>query len=134
MTTVIDEEQDLTADLDWEWIYDDEEESGTTPTAPAGDGSTIARRGTALGARTTSEKRKIVGARQGRFTARLGQAFLLKNDGKEPWVAMLHEFIEDEVDGEKLVSFMWFSWPKEIRTATKRRTDSLPVRCVTFRI
>lgn len=112
-----DPEADLTADLDWEWIYDENDISEAK--APS-------RKRKATGALLPVESQRIVGARQGRFQVKSGETFVLQAGPNELWVALLHDFVADE-NGDMLALFQWLSPPKEIRNRAKRRTDALPV-------
>jgi origin recognition complex subunit 1 len=103
-----------TEDYPWEWIHEAEDEK------PGKDGSKK-RTSTALSDST------IIGARMGSFECRLGDPVLLKADGSEAWVGIIHHFFEDEETGEKMANFMWFSTPREIRNKVKKRNDALEV-------
>ncbi|KAJ2973793.1 hypothetical protein NQ176_g6409 [Zarea fungicola] len=105
-----DEELD-TEDVHWEWIYEDE----ATTRAYAEEGDRKRRK---------VSGRPITGARLGTFECRIGDTVLLKADGSnEAWVAIICEFVEDDGDGDKAASFMWFSTEKEIRNKDKKRND-----------
>jgi origin recognition complex subunit 1 len=105
-------------DHPWEWIYEEPAQSQATQNA------TPRKRKVA----PASSSRRIVGARMGNFTCRLGEAVLLKAEGNQAWVGLICDFFEEEVDGEKMAKFMWFSSEKEIRNKSTKRTDFLPVR------
>ncbi|KAF7551716.1 hypothetical protein G7046_g7646 [Stylonectria norvegica] len=99
-------------DLPWEWIYD------TAAPVRNDDAPQSDRK------RRKVTGNKIVGARMGQFECRLGDCVLLKADGSnEAWVAIIWDFVEDDGEGEKAASFMWFSTEKEIRNRDKKRTD-----------
>lgn len=106
-------------DLPWEWIWEDNDAA-----QPAHDATPRKRRAAAA----TSVGRRIVGARMGSFQCALGDTVLLKADGNTAWVGIICEFLEDEVEGEKVAKFLWFSSEREIRNKSSKRTDFLPVR------
>ena len=69
----------------------------------------------------------ITGARFGSFECHRGQTVLLKAEtSKEAWVAIICEF-EEDLDGEKIANFMWFSTEKEIRNKNRGRHDAMKV-------
>ena len=135
------------ADVDWEWLYDSEEESGqpeefASSGHSAENGSVNGDEGPSEGRHITPRKRKAVeaflsasqharridGARLGNAEYRVGDAVALKADRNEVWVALITEFVDDEdLDDEKAAKFMWLSSPKEIYNKAKRRNDILPV-------
>lgn len=115
-------------DLPWEWVYDAnevKEEEGN-------DGSPQ-KRGRRRSSRPAPQRRRIVGARMGRFECKVGEVILLKSPepGKD-WVGVITEFVEEEDDEEedevlKSANIMWFASPDEFMgTRNKRRTDALP--------
>ena len=70
---------------------------------------------------------KVIGARMGDFSCKLGDCVFLKAEGtNEAWVAIICEFMTED-DGTKAANFMWFSTEKEIRSKTKKRMDFLDV-------
>lgn len=111
-------------DHPWEWIYEDGDAAQTSQNGTP-------RKRKAAGA-STSLGRRIVAARMGSFTCRLGDAVLLKAEGSAAWVGIICDFLEDEEEGEKMAKFLWFSSEKEIRNKASKRTDFLPVRRSSF--
>lgn len=105
-------------DHPWEWIYEDSDAATTAQNA-----TPRKRRAAAL-----SDGRRIVAARMGTFTCKLGDAVLLKAEGNHAWVGIICDFFEDEEEDEKMAKFMWFSSEKEIRNKSTKRTDHLPVQ------
>lgn len=103
-------------DHPWEWIYDDAEAAHPPHNA------TPRKRKAAM---AVSSGPRIVGARMGSFTCRLGDPMLLKADGSTAWVGIICDFLEDE-EGEKAAKFLWFSSEREIRNKSSKRTDFLP--------
>lgn len=100
-------------DLPWEWIYDNDIDEHISKTS----GHKKQKQSGTLG---------IVGARMGNFLCRVGDTVLLKAADNEAWVGLICDFNEDE-EGKKNASFMWFSSPAEIRNKTKKRADFLQV-------
>ncbi|KAF2279449.1 P-loop containing nucleoside triphosphate hydrolase protein [Westerdykella ornata] len=107
-------------DFPWEWIWDEEDAA-----KEGQNGSVTPRKRRALEG-SEGKKRRIVGARMGSFTCKLGDTVLLKADGNTAWVGIICEFLEEEYEGEKLAKFLWFSSEREIRNKSKKRTDFLP--------
>ncbi|KAJ4380799.1 Origin recognition complex, subunit 1 [Didymella sp. IMI 355093] len=105
-------------DHPWEWIYED---TGAEK-APVNDNATPRKRKAA----PTSPAKRIVGARMGSFTCKVGDALMLKADGNQAWVGIVCDFYNDEDDEEKMAKFFWFSSEQEIRNKNKKRTDFLP--------
>jgi origin recognition complex subunit 1 len=105
-------------DHPWEWIYEDNDAPQTGQNA-----TPRKRRAAAL-----ADGRRIVAARMGSFTCKLGDAVLLKAEGNHAWVGLICAFFDDEEEDEKMAKFLWFSSEKEIRSKTSKRTDYLPVR------
>ncbi|KAH8177508.1 ATPase family associated with various cellular activities (AAA) domain-containing protein [Sarocladium implicatum] len=98
-------------DLPWEWIH---------------EGSASERNDDTPGERKRRKVagKKIVGARLGNFECHIGDTVMLKADGSnEAWVAIICDFIEDDGEGNKAASFMWFSSEKEIRNKERKRSD-----------
>ncbi|KAK2609013.1 Origin recognition complex, subunit 1 [Conoideocrella luteorostrata] len=99
-------------DLPWEWIY------GVENSDRPGSNVQKDRK------RRKVTANKIIGARMGSFECRIGDTVLLKAEGSnEAWVALICEFVEDDVEGEKAANFMWFSTEKEIRNKDRKRDD-----------
>lgn len=72
---------------------------------------------------------RVIGARMGSFVCYIGDSVLLKAEGShEAWVGIITEFAEEDEEGDKAATFMWFSGENEIRNKEKKRTDHLPVR------
>lgn len=105
-------------DHPWEWIYED----AGAGKAPVDDNATPRKRY----ATSTSLAQRIVGARMGSFTCKIGDALMLKADGNQAWVGIVCDFYDDD-DEEKTAKFLWFSSEQEIRNKNKKRTDFLPV-------
>ncbi|KAF3035010.1 Origin recognition complex, subunit 1 [Didymella heteroderae] len=105
-------------DHPWEWIYED----APAEKAPGDDNATPRKRNSA----PASLGRRIVGARMGSFTCKIGDALMLKADGNQAWVGIVCDFYDDDDDGEKMAKFLWFSSEQEIRNKNKKRTDFLP--------
>ncbi|KAF1972936.1 P-loop containing nucleoside triphosphate hydrolase protein [Bimuria novae-zelandiae CBS 107.79] len=104
-------------DYPWEWIYED-----ASDTHPSQNATPRKRK-----AAPTGSGRRIVGARMGSFTCKLGDAVLLKAEGNQAWVGLICEFFEDEdEDNVKMAKFMWFQSEREIRNKSTKRTDFLP--------
>ncbi|KAI1079394.1 P-loop containing nucleoside triphosphate hydrolase protein [Whalleya microplaca] len=100
-------------DHPWEWIY--------RPTQPSTSTSTSTSK------RTRDVRHDIIGARMGTFECHVGDCLLLKAEGSnEAWVAIVCEFLEEDLDGDKAANFLWFSTEKEIRNSDRKRTDFLP--------
>jgi origin recognition complex subunit 1 len=108
-------------DHPWEWIWEDVDAAPTAHDATP-------RKGRAAAAAAATVGRRIVAARMGSFKCGLGDTVLLKADGNTAWVGIICEFLEDEVEGEKMAKFLWFSSEREIRNKSSKRTDFLPVR------
>ncbi|KAF2461009.1 P-loop containing nucleoside triphosphate hydrolase protein [Lineolata rhizophorae] len=128
-----DSASDLSADdREWEWIYDDEgDDDGDAgrrddDARPGLSASTKKSRPAPARRMSSASTRSIVGARKGRVECRIGDVVLLHNDSSQPWVALVCEFMEDPLDGDKMANFLWFTSPDEIRNVKKRRTDALP--------
>ncbi|KAK7969761.1 origin recognition complex subunit 1 [Apiospora saccharicola] len=104
-------------DHPWEWIY---ESSGETQQSSERAESARKRKRDDLSG-------KIVGARMGTFECGIGDCVLLKAEGSsnEAWVGIISDFVEEDEDGDKAATFLWFSTEKEIRNRDKKRTDSL---------
>lgn len=115
-----DSEDELAQD-DWQWIYEEAESVGHDDTA-----NPKKRKAAQVFAKASHAR--VVGARKGDVELRVGDCALLKAARNEQWVALIAEFLEDEVEGEKEAKFMWFTSPKEIRNKMKRRTDAMSVR------
>jgi origin recognition complex subunit 1 len=117
-------------DHPWEWIWADEDERRTVALKSpkeGDDGRRSARKRKATEISTAGNE--IVGARMGKFECRMGDTVLLKADeSSEAWVGIICDFMENEGDGEKMASFMWFASQKEIRNKVKKRTDAMEVR------
>src|SRR5687767_6767596 len=106
-----------TDDLPWEWIHEGQ-------AAERNDDTPGERK------RRKVAGSKIVGARMGNFECRIGDTVMLKADGSnEAWVAIICDFVEDDGEGNKAASFMWFSSEKEIRNRDKKRSDFYWVSC-----
>lgn len=107
---------------DWEWIYDENDvvQNGDSMSS----GARKRRRSAKLQA---AKPGKIIGVQLGSFQCRIGDAVVLRAGRNETWVAIIHEFIEDATEDDKMARFMWFSAPSEIRNKLKRRTDALDV-------
>lgn len=88
-------------DIPWEWIRD--------PVAVDTDNEPI-----------------IIGAKFGKFEARIGDILLIKGEGLkgEAYVGMACHFLEDD-DGEMKCSVLWFSTESEITRKNKKRMDFL---------
>lgn len=100
-----------TDDLPWEWIH-------ATQASERNDDTPGDRK------RRKVAGNKIVGARMGTFECRIGDTVMLKAEGSnEAWVAIICDFVEDDGEGNKAASFMWFSSEKEIRNKEKKRSD-----------
>ncbi|OTB01484.1 hypothetical protein M426DRAFT_323376 [Hypoxylon sp. CI-4A] len=96
-------------DHPWEWIYQQAQPS--TPSSK----------------RKRSEQHEIIGARMGTFECYVGDCVLLKAEGSnEAWVAIVTQFQEEDDEGDKAASFLWFSTEKEIRNSERKRKDFLP--------
>jgi origin recognition complex subunit 1 len=95
-----------TDDYPWEWIYEDSK--GTVSKG------TPSKRG----------QETIIGARMGKFECFLGDCVLLKAEGNEAWVGIIHMFFHDEESGQKMCNLMWFSSPWEIRNKLKARPEA----------
>ncbi|KAF3051392.1 Origin recognition complex, subunit 1 [Didymella keratinophila] len=104
-------------DHPWEWIYED------APGGKAVDDNATPRKRKAA---PTSLGKRIVGARMGSFTCKIGDALMLKADGNQAWVGIVCDFYNDDDDEEKMAKFLWFSSEQEIRNKNKKRTDFLP--------
>lgn len=114
-------EDELGADQDdWQWIY---EEGASTS-----DPSSTSKKRKASEAFGAASRPRIVAARKGPLLLRLGDAVSLKAARNEQWVALITEFLPDEMEEEKAAKFMWFTSPKEIRNKAKRRNDAMSVR------
>jgi origin recognition complex subunit 1 len=111
-------------DHPWEWIYDDH----GADDAQSEKNATPRKRKAA----PTSLGKRIVGARMGSFTCKVGDAVLLKAEGNQAWVGIICDLHEDAEDDEKMAKFLWFSSEKEIRNQNKKRPDFLPVRQSAF--
>ncbi|KAL5409267.1 hypothetical protein PMIN06_009554 [Paraphaeosphaeria minitans] len=104
-------------DHPWEWIYEDASD------AQASQSETPRKRKAAV----ASAGPRIVGARMGTFTCKVGDAVFLKAEGNQAWVGLICEFFEDEDEhNEKMAKFMWFASEAEINNKSTKRTDFLP--------
>lgn len=108
-------------DHPWEWIYEGSD------AAQSGQNATPRKR---KAAEVSSRGQRIVAARMGNFTCKLGDTVLLKADGSQAWVGIVCDFYHDELEDEKMAKFMWFSSEREIRSKGSKRTDFLPVRAL----
>jgi origin recognition complex subunit 1 len=110
-------------DHPWEWIYGDKGADQSPPDDNATPRKCKVTHSTQTG--------RIVGARMGSFTCKLGDAVLLKADGNQAWVGIICDLYEDDEDDEKVARFLWFSSEQEIRNKSKKRTDFVSVghRC-----
>lgn len=106
---------------DWQWIYEESTTSQSTPAAPN------PQKRKASDAFSERETGRIIGARRGSDEVRLGDAVLLKAARNEQWVALIYEFLHDDIEDEKEARFLWFTSPKEIRNKAKRRNDAMSV-------
>ncbi|KAK7987888.1 hypothetical protein PG990_004740 [Apiospora arundinis] len=104
-------------DHPWEWIYE-----STGETQPTSDRAESARK-----RKRDDLSGKIIGARMGTFECAIGDCVLLKAEGSsnEAWVGIISDFVEEDEDGDKAATFLWFSTEKEIRNRDKKRTDAL---------
>jgi hypothetical protein len=112
-------------DHPWEWIYEDVD---TTEQA-----ATPKKRKREAAATSASTGKRIVGARMGSFTCKLGDTVLLKADGSQAWVGIICELWDsqdEDGEDEKMAKFLWFCSEKEIRNKSNKRTDFLPVRII----
>lgn len=121
-------------DHPWEWIYGsehaDDDDHDAEPPDPGHVFSPSASR--ARAATDRPGPRRIVGARMGNFSCKVGDAVLLKADGNEAWVGLIGDLFEDDETGDKCANFMWFSTPNEVRNRAKRRTDAVEVGVSSF--
>lgn len=106
-------------DHPWHWIYAEEgSESNATASAP-----TKKRKASVI------ETRKIVGARMGTFTIRVGDAVLLKSpeQGKD-WAGLVCAFSDTDDDGEEemCAHIQWFCAPEELLAGPSRKSKSIP--------
>jgi origin recognition complex subunit 1 len=108
-------------DHPWEWIYDDHENHDAA--SDSQDATPRKRKAAA-----TFQERRIIGARMGSFTCKVGDAVLLKAEGNHAWVGIVSEFFDDIEEEEKMARFLWFYSEQEIHNQSKKRTDFLPVR------
>jgi origin recognition complex subunit 1 len=108
-------------DHPWEWIYDDHADHDATSNSQ--DETPRKRKAAAA-----FQEKRIVGARMGNFTCKVGDAVLLKADGNQAWVGIICDFIDDLEEEEKMAKFLWFASEQEVRNQSKKRTDFLPVR------
>ncbi|KAH8199054.1 hypothetical protein TruAng_006792 [Truncatella angustata] len=100
-------------DHPWEWIYQSHVKS---------DRAESARK-----RKREDGQPKIIGAQMGKFECYVGDCVLLKAEGShEAWVGIITEFMENDEDGDKAATFLWFSSQNEIRNRDKKRTDALP--------
>ncbi|KAK8049090.1 hypothetical protein PG994_010820 [Apiospora phragmitis] len=99
-------------DHPWEWVY---ESAGETQSSSDRAESARKRKRDDLSG-------KIVGARMGTFECGIGDS---EGSSNEAWVGIISEFVEEDEDGDKAATFLWFSTEKEIRNREKKRTDSL---------
>ena len=106
-------------DHPWEWIYS----NTNADHVHAEQNATPKKRKAA----STSRAQRIIGARMGSFSCKLGDAVLLKAEGNQAWVGNICEFYDGMDEDEKLARFLWFYSEKEIRNQNKKRTDFLPV-------
>lgn len=66
----------------------------------------------------------------GNFECCIGDIVMFKVDGlNEVWVVIICDFVEDDGEGNKVVSFMWFFFEKEIRNCDKKWSDFYWVSC-----
>ena len=108
-------------DYPWEWVYDTSDDAHFL-TKESEDVTEPGRKRRREGA----ARQSIVGARMGTFSCSIGDCVLLKAEGSnEAWVGIIHEFVEDDEDGDKAANFLWFSTEKEIRKSDRKRTDFL---------
>lgn len=105
---------------DWQWVYGDKIVEG-------GRASPDPKKRKASEAFPTEPGKRIIAARRGNVELRLGDAVLLKAARNEQWVAIISEFLEDDVEDGQEARFMWFTSPKEIRNKAKRRNDAMSV-------
>lgn len=101
-----DEDED---DQPWEWIYDKTskgkaEVEGSDEESADEDDDTIKtpRKRKARNVKTYVGGR-IIGARKGRFTCRVGDTVLVRSDGAQTWVAMIWRFCEMEDEDGAMV-------------------------------
>ncbi|KAL9057700.1 MAG: hypothetical protein Q9162_002174 [Coniocarpon cinnabarinum] len=135
---VDDEEQS-----DWEWIYSpssdlNSHEDDSTEELDSGLRHSSRKRKRTSNAWLPSDDQRIVGARLGSFTVRLGDAVTLRADRNDTWVAIITAFIDpsaeacehesqnNAADLEKTARFMWLSSTKDIHNKSKRRQDAMP--------
>lgn len=112
-------------DYPWEWIYAEPPSPDDTENKSKATGRTGGRKRDYA---ALAEEKRIVGARMGKFECRVGDTVLLKADSNEAWVGIICDFSQDEdLEGEKMATFMWFSTQREIRNKAKKRTDFLDV-------
>lgn len=105
---------------EWQWVYGDEivESDRASPNPKKRKASETF---------PVQSSRRIVAARRGDVELRLGDAVLLKAARNEQWVAIISQFLQDDVEDEQEARFMWFTSPKDIRNKAKRRTDAMSV-------
>lgn len=101
-------------DHPWEWIYadrpikPDEKKKKKSRAKPRPD--------------------RIVGAKSGTFSCRVGEAVFMKGlVSGEAWVGIICNFEEDE-NAEKCVNVMWFTTEREMEDPSKKLMDYMPVR------
>lgn len=93
-----DEDED---DQPWEWIYDksskgkEEVEGSDEESADEDDTLKTPRKRKARNVKTYVGRR-IIGARKGKFTCRVGDTVLVRSEGSQTWVAMIWRFCEVE--------------------------------------
>lgn len=117
-----------TEDHPWEWVYekgqnaDDEDEDMEESGDDNGPSRKRRRRNT-----SSTYKGKIIGARMGTFSCKVGDCVLVKAEGSNSaWVAMISDFTTSE-EGDKCAKFLWFVNHEEIHNKKKKRTDFIPV-------
>ena len=128
---------------EWEWIYASDEDFPDQYAVPHLADDTPSRQSSRKRKRTSnaqasSNTERIIGARLGSFTVRLGDAVTLRADRSDTWVAIITVFIDSSTtnsddesedgaaEGEKLARFMWLSSPKDIHNKSKRLQDAMP--------
>jgi origin recognition complex subunit 1 len=132
--------QDDSSDEDddaWEWIYEDGDESADEVE------DEVASKKRKRHNVSSTQKRTIIGAKNGGFKCSIGDSVLLKaEDGNPPWIGMILSFLEDD-DGDMAADFIctdpgnlfeseglmfWQGFRVRKRLSTRRRRD--PTFCL----
>ena len=111
-------------DHPWDWVYEDD---------GARDDGTASSKKRKAGAMTASNrKRKIIGAKMGAFSVKIGDSVLLKSpEAGKDWVALICAFseVDDEDEEEMCAHVQWFCTPDELafsKRSNKPQPQVLP--------